>query len=186
MSRDVTRTCAACGRPLSWWMSGTWLNQMLHCGRCRRSASRTRPPMTRSEKWSWVRHEAIVVGVVALAVCGLLRSGTVHFGPPPPDDAPYMHEYRGALTARRLGRELDRPGLSVDAGLGRELRTGRSFPPARANGRRERLRCGWPPARSPAARLGRTAYRSPAPFGAVRHGAASWSELRLLSLVDAG
>jgi len=59
--------------------------------------------MTRSEKWSWVRHEAIVVGVVALAVCGLLRSGTVHFGPPPPDDAPYMHEYRGALTAWQLG-----------------------------------------------------------------------------------
>src|SRR5215472_4134693 len=103
MSRDVTRTCAACGRPLSWWMSGTWLNQMLHCGRCRRSASRTRPPMTRSEKWSWVRHEAIVVGVVALAVCGLLRSGTVHFGPPPPDDAPYMHEYRGAVTVWQLG-----------------------------------------------------------------------------------
>lgn len=63
----------------------------------------------RDEVWIEVRYRLVVLGVAAMVIGTMafgLR-GSVHLGPPPPDDAPYMHTYAGAVTAWAKGE----PGL---------------------------------------------------------------------------
>ena len=99
------RSCGACGRSLAWWRSATWHFGVLHCRRCLREATRTQPRLTRYQLWVEVRSRLIVLGaaVVVLGAMAVPLRGSVHIGPPPPDDAPYMHEYAGAVTAWSKG-----------------------------------------------------------------------------------
>lgn len=62
--------------------------------------------MTWGHIWSALRYRLFVLGLMAVtlgAFAVALRS-SVHLGEPPPYDAPYMHEYVGAVTTWSKGQ----------------------------------------------------------------------------------